>query len=124
MDSKLRLAWKKTYDEKLSKDKYTGNALLAAQKALSKIKKMREARLFNITLYRYKGDVKGIKVVPKNPKTPNLAGPKDGAREETDGTIIGLGHDGHCCGRGMYPASGLGYRNTLNPVNTTFIFQF
>lgn len=84
MDSKLRLAWKKEYEKKLSKEKYIGNALQAAQKALSKIKKMREARFFNITLYRYKGDVKGIKVVPKNPKTPNLKGAEDGAREETD----------------------------------------
>lgn len=74
MDSKLKLAWKKAYDGKLSKDKYVGEPLKAAQAALSKIRKMREARMFNITLYRYKGDVKGIKVTPKNAKTPNVHG--------------------------------------------------
>ena len=82
MDNKLKLAWKKFFEEKLSKEKYIGNETLAAQKALAKVKEMREARMFNITLYRYKGAVKGIKVVPKNPNTPNVASKKKEVKEE------------------------------------------
>lgn len=76
MEAKLKIAFKNIYDKKLSKEKYLNNPVGAAQKALAKVKQMREARMFNITLYKYKGDIKGIKVVAKNPNTPNIK-PKD-----------------------------------------------
>lgn len=73
MDAKLRLAFKKIFEKKISKEKYLDKQTEAAQKALEKVRKMKEARMFNISLYKYKGDIKGIKVVPKNPKTPNVS---------------------------------------------------
>lgn len=73
MESKLKLSFKKFFEKNLSKEKYINNATLAAQKALDKVRKMREARMFNISLYKYKGEIKGIKVVAKNPNTPHTS---------------------------------------------------
>lgn len=73
MESKLKLSFKKFYEKNLSKEKYINNATLAAQKALDKVRKMREARMFNLSLYKYKGEIKGIKVVAKNPNTPHTS---------------------------------------------------
>ena len=73
MEAKLKLAFKNLFEKKLSKEKYMNNQIGAAQKALAKVKEMREARMFNISLYKYKGDIKGIKVIAKNPKTPNIS---------------------------------------------------
>ena len=75
MEAKLKLAFRNLFEKKLSKEKYTNNQIAAAQKALAKVREMREARMFNISLYKYKGDVKGIKVVAKNPKTPHISEP-------------------------------------------------
>ena len=80
MEAKLKLAFKNLHEKYLSKEKYMSSPLGAAQKALKKVREMREARMFNITLYKYKGDVKGIRVVPKNPNTPHTT--KRGLKKE------------------------------------------
>ena len=80
MEAKLKLAFKNLHEKYLSKEKYMNSPLGAAQKALKKVREMREARMFNITLYKYKGDVKGIRVVPKNPNTPHTT--KRGLKKE------------------------------------------
>lgn len=84
MEAKLKLAFKNFFEKYLSKDKYTNNEIGAAQKALKKVKEMREARMFNISLYKYKGAVKGIKVVAKNPNTPHITKEDPSKKEETE----------------------------------------
>lgn len=66
MESKLKLAFKKIFEKNLSKEKYAGNENLAAQDALAQVKQMKGASDYNLFLYKYKGEIRGLKVFAKS----------------------------------------------------------
>lgn len=68
MEAKLKLAFKKIFEKNLSKEKYACNEIQAAQDALAEVKKMKGAEDYNMFLYKYNNQIRGLKVFSKDLK--------------------------------------------------------
>lgn len=62
---KYTLALKKFFGKKIQKDKHRGREEDAGKKVLEEIKRMKGANEYNMFLYKYKDQVKGLKTLPE-----------------------------------------------------------
>lgn len=82
-ENKLKLAFKKYFNEYL-KQGGDEDPEKAAEKALQKISGLPEYPLYHIQLYRYKGAIKGIRLVKKDLNSPEIVVPTTTTEEKID----------------------------------------